>query len=240
MKYLKIFLKKTIIFILASAIFTILMTIFITYFLSLPRLNSYQSLKPENKELIKEIDDLSGKISNLAGQDRGEIEDFYTIVSSLIPSEKDLLRDLSILENLAASSKVQMEDVAARSSASGRGSTPATSTTTLNPAVPSGNYYTLEITIKGGFRNILKFISNLEFTDRLLGAGDITIKGQDEDLTASVVLELPVEKSNLAPTLSDDLFISSADREKLLSLSTRIKFKGKPANNPLGVPNPFK
>jgi len=250
MKELKKLLKKPSVFLGFSIFVALLTSGVIIYFLILPKFQSYFDKRNENKKLEEEISDLEISIKAVSSLDKGEAARFSKITSLLIPEEEDTLRFITLSEILAKASGVRLTAIQLNVSKSvGTGqSTPAPAQTnsgqnqaTTPPAAPAKkSSYQLGVTIEGNFRNIMRFVSSYQNTDRLAGMNELTISGLGSALSANMVVELPISSDKLTLTLGENVTLSQGEREKILSIIGNSKFSAFPAQNPLGRPDPFK
>lgn len=259
MKSASKFFDKPIVLIVIAVIAGLLVTLLIVLLLIMPKFASYMSYKSQNSILNSDIEKLESGIKTVKSLDEEELDSTYSVVNNFTPKSKDILRFLALNEVIASFSGIGISSVAVsteKGSQVGKGTekTQAASApdqsqknaqTTQNAQPPtkttqgSANSYVVKVAAKGFFTNLLRFISNYQLTDRLIGLSEVTIAGEEGVLTATLTVELPLGALAVA-SYEDDLVLTQKEKDILKFIEDNTLFSASPAKDPLGRPDPFR
>lgn len=255
MKDLKSLFKKTEVFVGVAIFLSVLAFFVVTYFLSLPRFQSYLKLRGDNVKLKSDTADIARGINTVSSLDAKELSLFSTVMDLFIPEKEDRLRFLTLSEGVAQGSSVALSSV--ELNVTEVGSVQPQQPTQTNPSAGAGQEtggqtnvpvppqpvqaksYTMGLTLSGSFSSILNFISNYQESDRLVAVKELSIDGTGTSLTAHLVFELPLSGSISQPDPKEDLKLTSEERDLVLTLLNK-QYSASPAKNRLGRSDPFR
>ena len=223
-----------------------------------PRLLSFLSIRLENAVTNQQIVLLDKNIKDTAAIDKEESNKFFSLVDALVPEQEDVLRFITLTENIAKSSGVAVTtfDTSPTKVVPGTTQTAPTQPPAVGGAegnqpaaagqgqpitgVPSsGNSFTVEVNVSGSFVNITRFISNYLNSDRLIGISDVAFIATSDDLSVVLSVDLPLSPSTATVAIGDNFILTEAEREQLKQIEDS-QFTASPATNPLGPKDPFK
>ena len=256
MKTLQKIFKKNVVFVIFFAVLGLILFVTISVTLVMPRFLSFLSIRLENDLTKQRIVELDKNIKDTAAIDAVEASKFFSLVDSLIPEKEDVLRFVTLTENIAKSSGVALDTFDTSPTkvvpgstqpapaqppveGGGEGQQPAGSGQPLTGVPSSGNTFKVGVTISGSFVNIIKFISNYLKSDRLLGINDVAFSTSEDGVSVVLGVELPLSPSTTTVVIGDDLTLTEAEREQLKQIEDS-KFTVSPATNPLGPSDPFR
>lgn len=258
MKDIKKIINKPIFFIIVSIVVSIVATIILVPFLIFPKFESLLDSRSQNLKLEDDIDNLKNRINAASSLNMDEVSSYYSAVKTFIPEGRDSLRFLTLNDMVASVSGVSIKSVSIEeakaaqqktNSASQQGVSVAQSqesssqanqqaTTSTQPNKNNSVSYFVDFSIAGDFEDILRFISNCQESDRLIGINEISIAGEKAELTADLTMELPLGNYSASANPEDDLSFTAEEKEIIDSILYK-KFSATPSNNPLGRPDPF-
>ncbi len=233
------FFDKPLVLIVIAVIAGLLVTLLIVFLLIMPKFASYMSYKSQNSNLSSDIGKLESSIKTVKSLDEEELNSIYSILNNFAPKTDDTLRFLALNEVLASSAGVGISSVTVSTDKDSQTKSQKNAQSATQTTQSLANSYVVKVAAKGFFSNFLRFISNYQLTDRLVGLSEVTIAGGESVLTATLTVELPLGASAVASS-EDDLVLTQKEKDILKSIEDNILFSVSPAKDPLGRPDPFR
>lgn len=260
MKSAKTIINKPVVFIVASVIAGLLITLIIVFLLIIPKFAAYMSYKSQNSDLNANVEKLDESIKVLSSLNEEEISRLSLVMSSFLPKTDDTLNFLTLNEVLASSAGVGISSVSlgaekASKVGVGKETTQATTApsqdqnsaqTTQAAQIPiqqnqgSEGSFIVRVAAKGFFSNLIRFVLNYQMTNRLVGLNEVTIAGKENVLTVTLTAELPLGASSVKASSEDNLVLTQEEKDTIKFIEDGFIFSASPSKDPLGRPNPFR
>lgn len=247
MKSIQKIFKKNLVFVIFFLVLGFVIFAAVSYLFVLPRFLSFVSIRLENEVTKIEIIDLEKNIVGTKAIDGVESSKFFSLVDKLVPESEDVLRSITLTEEVAKSSGVTLksfdtntEQVVPGQTVTDNPQTQESTSTQAVTAIPtSPSSYKMEVIVNGSFSGITKFIANFLKTDRLLGINEVSLSTLEGGVSATLTVEFPLSPSTATIEIGDDIVLTEAEKEQLNEIKGK-KFSASPSNYPLGPANPFK